>query len=102
MGTNAGELPAERCSGVDRARKNLIGSGANLLFLLFILLAPKAVDQQASDCLLCHGSSTGLKNSQGKDITVGPAHMKGPHATCGGVEGHAGASAQNHHAKTAA
>jgi len=63
---------------------------------------PMARAQQASDCLLCHGSSTGLKNSQGKNITVSPStHMKGPHSSLSCVDCHAGASAQTHNAKTA-
>jgi formate dehydrogenase gamma subunit len=58
--------------------------------------------QQASDCLLCHGPGTGLKNSQGKSITVNAAtHMKGVHASMGCLDCHAGAAAQSHSAKSA-
>ncbi len=101
MGTRAGELPAERSSEAVRARQNLIGCCGVLLFLSLVFLTPHTFGQQASDCLLCHGPSTGLKNSQGKDITVGSGHMKGPHANFGCVDCHAGASAQTHNAKTA-
>lgn len=73
-----------------------------LLGMLAAVFAPSAQPQQASDCLTCHGASTGLKNSSGKDITVNPAtHMRGPHASFGCVDCHAGAAAESHSAKTA-
>jgi len=100
MGTRAEELPAER-SAVNRARKNLITGSVLLLTFLLATLPVPASAQQASDCLLCHGPSSGLKNSQGKNITVSPGHMKGPHAAFGCVDCHAGASAPTHSAKTA-
>ena len=102
MGSHAGELPAERCFAAIPAHSRLFSS--LLWFILFVipLLIPNARAQQASDCLLCHGPSTGLKNSQGKDITVSPSpHMKGPHGSLGCVDCHAGAAAQTHNAKTA-
>ncbi|HEX3660724.1 MAG TPA: cytochrome b/b6 domain-containing protein [Acidobacteriaceae bacterium] len=67
-----------------------------------MILIPRGFAQQASDCLVCHGASTGLKNSQGRSITINPAaHMKGPHSGLGCVDCHAGASAQTHNARTA-
>jgi formate dehydrogenase gamma subunit len=101
MGTNAEEPPAESNSEGSRAHNQRIHAVILLVFLLTAFFAPHARAQQATDCLLCHGPSTGLKNSQGKDITVSPAHMKGPHATFGCVDCHAGASAQTHSVKTA-
>src|ERR1700733_15113104 len=102
MGTNAEELPAESCSGGSRARQHHLKEVVLLLVCLAaFFLGPHARAQQASDCLLCHGPSTGLKNSQGKDITVSPSHMKGPHGTLSCTYCHADASAQTHSAKTA-
>jgi formate dehydrogenase gamma subunit len=78
--------------------------GGFVLFLLLLpmILIPRGFAQQASDCLVCHGASTGLKNSQGRSITINPAaHMKGPHSGLGCVDCHAGASAQTHNARTA-
>lgn len=67
-----------------------------------MLLVPQAGAQQASDCLACHSSSTGLKNSAGADITIrASSHMRGPHAGFGCLACHAGAAAQTHNAKTA-
>ncbi len=58
--------------------------------------------QQASECLTCHGPSIGLKNSQGKDISVNAStHMKGVHGAFSCVDCHAGATAESHNAKTA-
>jgi formate dehydrogenase gamma subunit len=107
MGTNGEELPAESVSAGGRARNYLariclIDGVLFFILLIAALLVPIAQAQQASDCLLCHGPSTGVKNSQGKNITVSPStHMKGPHASLGCVDCHAGASAQTHSAKTA-
>lgn len=73
-----------------------------LLFGLAVFMASPARAQKSSDCLACHGSSTGLKNSEGKSIAVNPArHMKGPHADLGCVDCHAGAAAAMHNTKTA-
>jgi formate dehydrogenase gamma subunit len=102
MGICPGELPEERCSTAVRAHRH--PSISYLVFVLFFVASfiPPAQAQQTSDCLMCHGPTTGLKNSQGKDITVNPsAHMKGPHGSLGCIDCHSGASAQSHNAKTA-
>ncbi|MGA7522924.1 MAG: cytochrome b/b6 domain-containing protein [Acidobacteriaceae bacterium] len=76
-------------------------------FVFWLLLVPllsgsSLLAQSASDCLLCHGASTGLKNSQGRSITINPStHMKGPHSDLGCLDCHSGASAQTHSARTA-
>src|ERR1700684_4205518 len=102
MGTNGEELPAESDSAEGQARNHLIQSFLLFIFLLVAVLIPNAIAQQATDCLLCHAPSTGLKNSPGKSITVSPStHMKGPPAAFGCVDCHAGASAPTHSAKTA-
>jgi len=102
MGTNAVDLPAEPCFADSRAHNHQIDGVVLFIFFLAVLFVPNARAQQASDCLLCHGPSTGLKNSQGKDIIINPsAHMKGPHSSLGCLDCHAGASAQSHNAKTA-
>ncbi|HEX3985060.1 MAG TPA: cytochrome b/b6 domain-containing protein [Acidobacteriaceae bacterium] len=73
------------------------------LLLLVFLTGSSARAQSASECLVCHGASTGLKNSEGKSIAVNPStHMRGPHSDMGCLDCHAGASAQTHNAKTAA
>jgi len=74
-----------------------------LLLVLLVVVGPHSLRaQQAADCLTCHGSSVGLKNSQGKSISVNPAaHMKGPHGTLSCIDCHAGAAAQSHNARTA-
>lgn len=91
-------------SGAVDATQGLTGGGL-ILFLLISLLAccgPALFAQRASDCLLCHGVSAGLKNSDGKDITINPAaHMKGVHSSLGCLDCHAGAAAQTHSAKNA-
>jgi formate dehydrogenase gamma subunit len=105
MGTRA-DLPAQRrfdcwfvCSAPES--RSLRGFVLSLLLLLF-LPGFSAAAQSASDCLVCHGSSTGLKNSQGKSITINrAAHMKGPHADLGCLDCHAGAAAQTHNSRTA-
>jgi formate dehydrogenase gamma subunit len=105
MGTRA-DLPAHRWFGfwLDCSlfeNRSLRGFVLFLLLLLF-LPGPSAPAQSASDCLVCHGAATGLKNSQGKSITVNAsAHMKGPHSELGCLACHAGASTQPHSAKTA-
>jgi len=102
MGTDAEDLAGPfRGAGIGvrgpRSQSTLL-----LVLLLTFLLTAAARAQQASDCLQCHGPSTGLKNSQGKDITVSPStHMKGPHASLSCLDCHAGASAQTHNARTA-
>jgi hypothetical protein len=101
MGTYAVEVSADRGCASHLAEKRPIRT----LFLLLFLTAwflPAGRAQQASDCLTCHSSSVGLKNSQGKDISVNPStHMKGVHGSFGCVDCHAGAAAQTHDAKTA-
>ncbi|HEX4006549.1 MAG TPA: cytochrome b/b6 domain-containing protein [Acidobacteriaceae bacterium] len=70
--------------------------------MIALVLSTPARAQSAADCLTCHGATVGLKNSQGKDISVNPAsHMKGPHGTLGCLDCHAGAKAESHNAKTA-
>jgi formate dehydrogenase gamma subunit len=102
MGTNPEDLPAESRSGGSRAHQHILRGIFLFLSLALVTLTPHARAQRASGCLLCHGPSTGLKNSQGKDITVSPStHMKGPHGTLGCVDCHAGASAPTHNTKTA-
>ena len=102
MGTCSGELPAESFRGAHRTGWRRIGVAVLFLFCLAFALAGLAHAQQASDCLMCHGASTGLKNSAGKDITINPAvHMKGPHGALGCTDCHAGATAQTHNAATA-
>ncbi|HEY6448658.1 MAG TPA: cytochrome b/b6 domain-containing protein [Acidobacteriaceae bacterium] len=102
MGTHAAHVPAERDGTSCRIGKLRIGVAVSLLFSSAILLQPVGRAQEASDCLTCHGSSVGLKNSQGKSISVNPStHMKGPHASFGCLDCHAGAAAQTHTAKTA-
>lgn len=103
MGTNAEDLPAECRSEGSRAHQHPLFDGFTLFFLLTALLfLPQARAQQAADCLMCHGTTTGLKNSQGRNITVSPStHMKGPHAPLACLDCHAGASAQTHNARTA-
>ena len=81
-----------------------IGAGrlAGLAFLLFLLGTSAAIHAQQVDCLTCHGPSVGLKNSQGKNISVNSSvHMKGPHGSLGCLDCHAGAAAQTHNAKSA-
>jgi hypothetical protein len=68
MGTNGEELPAESVSAGGRARNYLariclIDGVLFFILLIAALLVPIAQAQQASDCLLCHGPSTGVKNS---------------------------------------
>jgi formate dehydrogenase gamma subunit len=78
--------------------------GLLVLFLSLIAagLLPSARAQKASDCLTCHGTSIGLKDAAGKDISVNPAtHMRGPHASFSCVDCHAGGAADTHNAKTA-
>jgi formate dehydrogenase gamma subunit len=102
MGTKAEELPADFRSAGRRAQKYLFSGVSFLVLLTASLLVPQARAQQASDCLLCHSASTGLKNSRGKSITISPStHMKGPHGSLGCLDCHAGASAPTHNAKTA-
>ncbi len=103
MGTIGGVLPEDRRFSGFWAHRFWNRSGVLLLILSAISLIPAARAQQASsDCLMCHGPSTGLKNSQGKDIIVNPsAHMKGVHGSLGCVDCHTGASAQSHNAKSA-
>jgi formate dehydrogenase gamma subunit len=102
IGTSTEDCPAECRPALSRITDNLIAVCLPALFLLAALFAPAARAQQASDCLLCHGPSTGLKNSQGKSITVSVAtHMKGVHASMSCLDCHAGAAAQSHNAKTA-
>ena len=87
-------------AGVRRSTKSL----GRLLSILFLFAVPPLAGhaQQAADCLTCHGSSVGLKNTQGRDISVNPAtHMKGPHGAFGCLDCHAGAAAQSHNAHTA-
>jgi len=105
MGSRA-DLPAHRrtgCRFAFDASENYRLCGFILSLLLFLFLpAASAPAQSASDCLVCHGASTGLKNSQGRSIAVNPAtHMKGPHSAMGCLDCHAGASAQTHNARTA-
>ncbi len=101
------EGPPERGHGnAGRPPQGLIAASVPAFLLFFFLLAasfiPQAHAQKAADCLLCHGPSTGLKNSQGKSITVNAStHMKGVHADLGCVDCHAGAAAQSHNAKSA-
>jgi formate dehydrogenase gamma subunit len=98
MGTHAQEPLAEHLSFAIRLRGGLVLP----LCLLAPLLVPAAHAQKASDCLICHGTSTGLKNSTGKSITIHAAtHMRGPHASLGCVDCHAGAAAEAHNARTA-
>ena len=102
MGTPAVDVPAAGCRAARRTGNALFRNPILLLYLFTALLALPARAQQASDCLTCHGPSVGLKNSQGKDISVNPAsHMKGPHGSFGCTDCHAGATAQTHNAKTA-
>ena len=64
MGTYAVEVSADRGCASHLAEKRPIRT----LFLLLFLTAwflPAGRAQQASDCLTCHSSSVGLKNSQG-------------------------------------
>lgn len=103
IGTSTEELPAERRPAIHPLRDIRIAALILVLFFLTAMFVSAARAQQASDCLVCHGSSTGLKNSQGKSITVNAAtHMKGAHAGMGCLDCHAGAAAQSHNAKTAA
>lgn len=100
--TRAEDVPAECRPAGGWTGGRLTGSLILLAFFLASYGIAQARAQQASDCLLCHASSTGLKNSQGKNITVNAsAHMKGPHADLGCLACHAGAAAQSHNAKTA-
>lgn len=104
IGTSTEDLPGEyRLTGKNLDLPVVIPSLFVLAFFLIIGLAvPAASAQKAADCLLCHGSSTGLKNSQGKNITINPStHMKGAHGDLGCVDCHAGAAAQSHNAKSA-
>ncbi|MGA8161867.1 MAG: cytochrome c3 family protein, partial [Acidobacteriaceae bacterium] len=72
------------------------------LLSILLLSGSSLLAQSTSDCLVCHGASTGLKNSQGKSIIVNPAtHMKGPHSDLGCLDCHAGASSQTHSARNA-
>jgi formate dehydrogenase gamma subunit len=103
MGTKAVDSPAGRrfvrCPG---RSCNLPDPVALLLLLFAVFSAPWARAQQSSDCLLCHGASTGLRNSQGKSVTISPSnHMKGPHASLSCLDCHAGAAAQTHNSKSA-
>jgi len=69
--------------------------------VIFFLLRPGAL-RASDDCLACHGTSTGLTNSQGKPITVKPeslAHSVHKDLHC--VDCHAGAAKQPHTAKVA-
>jgi formate dehydrogenase gamma subunit len=85
-----------------RSRKRTVCYSAVLLYFLSAFVSFPAHGQQAADCLTCHGPAVGLKNSQGREISVNPAtHMKGPHASLGCVDCHAGATAQSHNGKTA-
>ncbi|MGA7887464.1 MAG: cytochrome b/b6 domain-containing protein [Acidobacteriaceae bacterium] len=102
MGTHAQEPLAQRSRAAYRTGNRLRGLPVLFLGLLAAVSFPRAQAQQSSDCLTCHGTSIGLKNSSGKDIAVNPAtHMRGPHATLGCVDCHAGAAAETHNAKTA-
>ncbi len=102
MGTHSDDLAAESCSTGNRAHQRRITISLLLPLFATLVLLPHARAQQASDCVLCHGPSTGLKNSQGKSITISPStHMKGPHGVLGCLDCHAGASAQTHNSKTA-
>ncbi len=87
----------------DFAYRNLHSRLPVLFLCLFAAcFLPRVQAQQSSDCLTCHGSSTGLKNAAGKDITINPSrHMRGPHASLRCVDCHAGAAAETHTAKTA-
>jgi formate dehydrogenase gamma subunit len=99
METHTEELPAEQYSQASGIGLPVVFT---LLLFLFIVFPPSIRAQQALDCAVCHGRSTGLKNSRGQSITISPsAHMKGPHASLGCVDCHAGASAEGHNAKTA-
>jgi formate dehydrogenase gamma subunit len=106
IGTSTEEVSAESCPDGSRFAQARIAAVVPVLvaflFLFAGLVAPEARAQKAADCLLCHGPSTGLKNSQGKSITVNAStHMKGVHADLGCVDCHAGAAAQSHNAKSA-
>jgi formate dehydrogenase gamma subunit len=101
MGTHP-EEPAESRSAGSRAHHHRIDFFFLLILFATLLFLPQARAQQSSDCLLCHGPSTGLKNSRGKNITISPStHMKGPHTPLACLDCHAGASAQTHSARTA-
>ena len=101
MGTRADAGPARVRRVCGRIARVLAGSMASV-FLLMIFSRLPAAAQQASDCLTCHGSSVGLRNSQGKDISVNAStHMKGPHSSLSCVTCHAGAAAQSHTSKSA-
>ncbi len=101
MGTHARPLPAQkhRHAGLS-ARCSL--AGYVCVMLLAAWLVPLAFAQKTSECLACHGLSTGLRNSRGKSIAINPsAHMRGPHAAFACLDCHAGAAAATHNAKTA-
>jgi formate dehydrogenase gamma subunit len=101
MGTRSAGVPAQGRGVRPLTGRLPIGSICFVLFLTIVAAFP-ARAQQASDCLTCHGPSVGLKNSQGKDISVNAStHMKGPHGSLGCTDCHAGAAAQSHSAKTA-
>src|SRR5580692_12802307 len=102
MGHHASVVPAAGLSVSHRTGKIQKSGSTFLLFLLISCLVPALHAQQASDCLTCHGSSVGLKNSAGKDISVNPStHMRGPHSAFTCTDCHAGAATQGHTAKTA-
>ncbi len=102
MGTHAQQLLADRSRCTDRSGKLLLGAPVLFLCLFAVSFSARAQVQQTPDCLTCHGTSIGLKNSAGKDISVNAAtHMRGPHASLSCLDCHAGASAQTHNAKTA-
>jgi formate dehydrogenase gamma subunit len=101
MGTRSAVVPAQGGSVRPLAGHLSIGPILSVLFLTTFAVF-SACAQQASDCLTCHSPSVGLKNSQGKDISINASnHMKGPHGSLGCVDCHAGAAAQSHNAKTA-
>ena len=106
MGTHAaGEPAASRSFGSSRIGgivRNLRIGSVVLLVLSAVFFTPSARPQEASDCLTCHSPAVGLKNSQGKDISVNAStHMKGAHGSLHCLDCHAGAAAESHNAKTA-
>ena len=106
MGTHAaGEPAASRSFGSSRIGgivRNLRIGSVVLLVLSAVFFTPSARPQEASDCLTCHSPAVGLKNSQGKDISVNAStHMKGAHGSLHCLDCHAGAAAESHSAKTA-
>ena len=73
-----------------------------ILCSVILFLARPGALRASDDCLVCHATSTGLTNSQGKPITVKPdslAHSIHKDLHC--VDCHAGAAKQPHTAKVA-